>query len=161
MHDFGPSAVRGRAGVDAMFRHLVMLGWTIEREASSREQWDGIDLWARNPEGGLVTIEVKNDERAHDTGRAFVETVSNDTTGRAGWVYSCAADVILYVVPGDGVVYWLDPAKLRSRVSDWLQRADRRDGRFGHVSAPNQGYRTRGVAVPLAELGAVNLTAPR
>ena len=145
-----------------MFRHLVVLGWTIERQATGQEEWDGIDLFARDPEGRLVKIEVKHDERAAQTGRAFIETVSNDQTGRAGWVYSCEADVILYMVPGDGcLVYWLAPVALRGRVSDWLQRADRREGRFQHVSAANVGYRTRGVGVPLTELGAMNVTEPR
>jgi hypothetical protein len=138
-------------------RHLGEThGYTV-RPSSREEQFQGIDYHVTNPATGNVrTVEVKADRWSQRTHNAFVETVSNDRTGRPGWVHTCAADYLLYFVEGDDVLYWLDPQKLRDRLPEWTRRADRGDGPIRHAKpVPNGRYNTLGLLVPLAAFEAL------
>jgi hypothetical protein len=109
------------------------------REATMDEQWQGIDRVAVTPEGP-VGIDYKCDERAARTGNLFFELVSNDVTGREGWVFSSRADWLAYFIVPDEVWMFLF-RRVRSRLPAWWMRYPLR-------AALNDGYRTQGVCVP-------------
>ena len=154
IHRYAESARRGAAGEARVLAHLHDAhGWRCE-PAGMAEQWRGVDLRATLPDGSTCRVEVKCDARAQQTHRAFVETVSNDVTGRPGWAHTCEADWLLYFVPGpnDDVLYWLRPADIRRALPTWEYAADAGGWGVRRVAARNEGYRTLGLAVALAEL---------
>jgi hypothetical protein len=134
--------VRGEHALDVFFAPA----WIIT-PATGDEQRQGIDRhFTHRMTGQPLTIEYKTDYVAGRTHNAFLETVSVDTpVERPGWVFTCEADYVLYYVPGDGLVYVLDPLTLRhfvQHLSHWRYP----------VSVPNRGYRTWGYPVPLRVL---------
>lgn len=86
-------------------------------------------------------IEVKVDFRAAETGNFAVEFLSNDATGRLGWAYTTNSYVCFLNV-GTGDVYVVPGPRIRRRMADW-----RRQFRTG--KAPNKGYQTHSVLVPV------------
>ena len=145
VYRFSASNVQGLAGEARVIEHLEAHGFVVERVATLREQYEGIDCYASSPKTGeRKRIEIKTDYRASVTGNAVVETVSNDQSGRAGWVHTTTADWLLYFVPHLDVLYWLRPADLRAALPRWLVECRA-------FAAQNVGYRTLGVLVPLHE----------
>lgn len=127
----------------------VLDGWLLEsghatRRATRAEEWEGADrVTLGGPDGAGIRIEYKCDERAGLTGNLFIETVSNDRTGRPGWAHSCRSDFLLYlVVPSTVLVF--RPSCIRAALDGWALRYPTR-------AADNGGYRTLGVYVPIHE----------
>mgnify|MGYP001582985356 FL=1 len=113
------------------------------RPATMAEQWKGIDRVVTDENGEVCGIEYKIDEVARRTGNIFVETVSNDNTGRPGWAYTSTARWIFYFIVPDRVLCLLTE-RLRAALPAWLRR-------FRLKSADNGDYRTVGVVVPIVE----------
>lgn len=129
--------------------------WFVITPASEDEQRMGIDRWfvrrqssKDGPAGERFAVEYKTDHRAHESGNAFVETVSVAGTqhGKEGWVYSSRARWLIYYVPGEGaeMAYIVPFAKLRAE----LPRLRRH---YPEVPVQNKGYLTLGLVVPLLE----------
>lgn len=115
------------------------------RPATPEQQRRGIDrIFAHRRTGKRLSVEYKTDYRAAQTGNAFVETVSVDTAGKAGWAHSSKADYLIYYVPGDGLIYVLPLELLRRELPRWVRQYPLR-------AAQNEGYATHGVLVPLDE----------
>lgn len=143
VYDFKAQLAKGDVGerfLDAFFAG----GYDI-RPATPQEQRQGIDRVFTNRQTGQVTrIEYKTDYAAARTHNAFVETMSVDTAGKAGWAYTSQADYVLYYVPGDGLIYVVALETLRQQLGRWCKVYPRR-------RANNHGYATHGIIVPLAE----------
>lgn len=108
----------------------------------------GIDRVFKCRETGKTeTVEYKTDSKARYTHNAFIETVSVDTSKTPGWAYTTKADKVFYYIPGDELVYVLDPLVLRRLLPRWQKQYPIR-------AAKNETYKTFGVCVPLAELEA-------
>ncbi|MCC6904200.1 MAG: hypothetical protein IT326_00050 [Anaerolineae bacterium] len=135
-HEIGK---RAEAFLDSIFMargHLI-------QPATRGQQRLGIDrVFLRD--GKVALVEYKTDNLAHRTGHVFVETISVDSEGRAGWAYTSTADFIVYYVPGNSIAYVIPVAVLREAVSDWAKRYPER-------SARNDSYATHGILVPLEE----------
>ncbi|HEY8768742.1 MAG TPA: hypothetical protein VIP09_16035 [Dehalococcoidia bacterium] len=103
-------------------------------------------LFFERDSGERTFVEYKTDWRAQETGNVFVETVSVDTENKAGWAHTCTADLLFYYVPGRGyeVVYVIEPALLRAELERWSHLYPTR-------AVQNEGYKTHGLLVPLAE----------
>jgi len=126
--------------LDAWFAH-----WYAIEPATMDQQRQGIDrIFTRRDTGRAFKVEYKTDSRASATGNAFVETVSVDTTGKAGWAYTSQADMLLYYVPVSEVIYVIQMTSLRRHLPRWQQQYPAR-------RIPNQGYCTHGLLVPLDE----------
>lgn len=97
---------------------------------------------------GGQTVEYKADSQGHRTGNAFIETISVDRSGKAGWVWTTEADWVIYWLAGDGRGWLLRPDLLRDRVWDWTRRCSIK------VSS-NPSYHSYGLLVPLTELDGV------
>lgn len=148
VHDFDDSLKRGHDGEDRVVRFLADEFGHKLRPSSKAEQFRGIDYHVHDPSTGRrFTIEIKTDEVAQHTDNIFVETVSNDTTGRKGWAYTCKADFLLYWVKGIDVVYVVQPRKLLTRLDEWKK--------YRQAGAQNRGYRTLGRLVPMREFEAL------
>ncbi|MEQ8274662.1 MAG: hypothetical protein RMA76_46210 [Deltaproteobacteria bacterium] len=129
--------------LDSMFSRMLRV-----EPVSRDDQRDGIDR-VFHFRGRRWTVEYKTDFRAAQTGRVFIETVSNDRTKKAGWLYTSRADYLLYFVSGADSVYVVRMERLRhAAVSRWI-------GRFEDRAVPNRTYRTHGMAVPIDELDAI------
>jgi hypothetical protein len=119
--------------------------WLHIRPATRDEQRQGIDrIYTDRCTGNTLKVEYKTDWTAGRTGNAFVETISVDTTNKPGWAYTSKADVLVYYVPGDELIYWIRFADLRRHLVRWAQKYEAR-------KIPNRGYHTHGLLVPLSE----------
>lgn len=123
--------------------------------ASDAQQRQGIDREFYRVEDGVTkryTVEYKADERAGQTGNAFIETISVKPPSnqawrptKPGWAYTSTADILIYYNPGDRLIYIIQFAKLRRMLPSW-------ENQFREVAVPNKDYTTHGLLVPLAEL---------
>lgn len=126
--------------IDALFAP----GWIIT-PATPDEQRRGIDRHFTSRETGWqCTVEYKGDNRARDTDNAFIEITSVDTRDKPGWAYTSEATYLFYYLPGF-ILYAITLRKLRRRLPEWIEK-------YPQGKAWNNGYRTIGVLVPLAEL---------
>lgn len=89
------------------------------------------------------TVQYKADVRAADTGRLFIEVISNDRRGTPGWGIKCEANIISVYIPQRRVVYLLSAPLLRMFVPIWYMQ-------FAIHKAQNDGYATHGICVPVA-----------
>lgn len=120
--------------------------WFHIEQASLEEQRLGIDRFftSRNQKHRLA-VEYKTDETASRTGNAFIEIISVDIAGKAGWAYTSQADYLLYYVPQRAFIYMLKMTDIRDRLSLWHRQYPLR-------RIPNNGYNSHGLLVPLRDL---------
>lgn len=130
---------QGEAYLDGFF-----MAWFTIRRASRDEQRQGIDRWFEDATGRRLSIEYKTDSTAARTGNAFIETVSVDTAHKPGWIHTSRADMLIYYIPPDGLIYALRFARLRRVLPRWEREYPKR-------SVQNDGYCTHGLLVPLYE----------
>lgn len=91
-------------------------------------------------------VEYKSGLQTYSTGNIFLETVSVDSKGVPGWVYTCKADIILYAALLNKKILVFLPDQLRRHIETLKLRF--RTAKTG--KRQNQGYDTHGVLVPLA-----------
>lgn len=116
------------------------------RPATAEEQRMGIDrFFTHRPTGAVDAMEYKADDKAGQTGNAFIETVSVDTTGKPGWAVASQARFLVYLVVDPEVIYLVNMQRLRNALPRWQSI-------YPEVPAQNDGYRTLGLLVPLHEL---------
>jgi len=125
--------------------------------ATDAEQRQGIDRWfmARTSAGdgrprGRDAVEYKADTVAGRTGNAFIETVSvdrgPDSPPKPGWAMTSQARYLVYLVAGQEEAIYLIPfRRLRLCLPRWGRE-------YPTGAAPNEGYTTKGLLVPLHEL---------
>lgn len=96
-------------------------------------------------------LEYKADTVAGRTGNAFLETMSvqSEKAEKLGWLYTSAADYIVYFVVDQAMLYWLSPAVLRRCLPEWQAQYKTKD------TTTAQGWRTTGLIVPLEVLAEV------
>lgn len=105
----------------------------------------GIDRVFEAEDGYRWTVEYKADATADATGNAFIETVSVDTNGKPGWALTSVAQLLVYYVPPQGIIYIAAMCSIKWALRDWKKR-------YRLKSATNNGYKTWGVVVPIEEL---------
>lgn len=143
MHDFNGCLKRGENG--ERFLDEFFSGKFDIYPANRRQQRQGIDrVFVSKETGRTLLVEYKTDYQAHRTGNSFLETVSVDTEGKKGWIYTAKADYLLYLVVKDLLVYVFKFEDLRRLFPVWLKKY-----RIG--KAVNKGYDSHGLLVPLTE----------
>lgn len=146
IHEFSTSLARGQQGEAWLDRHFGQT-WNIER-ASRRDERRGVDRWFSDDWTPSFGVQYKTDEKAAETGNAFIEVVSGGPEfHQNGWLWTTQAAVLVYWLPSPARPrFWvLDPEKLRKLASDWHKRYPVR-------SATNRGYWTYGICPSIAEL---------
>lgn len=103
----------------------------------------GIDFWAIQS-GVKIYFEAKTDSMTARTQNVFIETVSNSSTGKLGWLFSTRADFILYYVPEWAAYLKIPTPELRN----FLTFAPK----YPIKHAKNHGYTSSGFLVPWATL---------
>ena len=63
-----------------------------------------------------TSIEIKNDSRAHETGNAFIEIISNDVSGRVGGLVSSKANWLAYHIYYSKLLFLIDMKMLQSKI---------------------------------------------
>ena len=120
-------------------------GWNIEPTTPHEERT--LNLGDRRYTRGDVTwlVEYKSGVQTFYTGNVFLETISVDSDGTPGWVYTCQADYIFYAAVLNDKILVLKPDTLRDEIEGLKTR-------FREVATSNnqnKGYNTHGVIVPL------------
>ena len=90
---------------------------TVVREAFEKRGWEFVPsgyfgrlmhLDGHVLKGGTVlSVEIKADSRAVETGNAWVETISkkNQAGTTRGWAHTCGAQILSYYVPQSATLY--------------------------------------------------------
>lgn len=127
------------------------------RPVTDDEQRTGIDRWYRQRPSAAsflgisrerFSVEYKTDFKMADTGNVFIETVSVDTSGKAGWVYTSQAEVLLFHDPRKCIAYVAYMLRVRAKVDDWKAW-------YPEKAVRNGEYFTHGMPVPITEYQAV------
>lgn len=130
----------GEAELDAYFARRYRI-----EPASEAEQRQEIDRWYTNPRTGhRFSVEYKTDDRAGETGNAFVETLSNVEWDVPGWAHTSAAEFLIYRVTFPETIYIIRFEALRAELPRWAKS-------YRHAETKNPKFTTRGVLVPLDE----------
>jgi hypothetical protein len=144
-HDFKAKLAEGEAierKLDAFFRSQ---GYWVGL-ATREQQRVGIDRHFRHKLSGKhFTVDYKADNRAHETGNFFIETVSVDSADKAGWAIRAECERIFYYVVQRGVLYVLETETIRNELPRWMLA-------FPTGTARNEKYETHGVLVPMFEI---------
>lgn len=98
-----------------------------------------------NKAGQTFFVEYKSGIQTFFTNNIFLETISVDTAGRLGWVYTCRADYIFYAALLNHKILVFRPQKLRAEIDTLRSRF--RETKTGR--GQNKTYNTHGVLVPL------------
>jgi len=111
----------------------------------------GIDRYFIGKGTGLhYGFEYKADTRATSSKNAFVEYVSNDKTGKRGWIYTCLSNYLVYYLPLDMRGWIMDTLTLKNRYKfEWAPKAEAKE--YLVKGIPNNGYKSWGVCVPLSD----------
>lgn len=165
VHEFAESYDKGKAGELVLDQHFGQW-WDIAPVTLDEEKARGIDrrfTKRGNPgRGTRLTVEYKTDFEVRRYKNLFLETVSVDTTGEPGWLLKSEAQALVYLMvnvsdsPGCSDFLYLDLKSLKHRAlqDDWQQ--------FPIRNSQNDGYQTKGIAVPLsvvlAEYGSLRST---
>ncbi len=143
-YNMADQLAKGETAETILDRHFA--GRCIIQPATRAQQRQGIDrVFIHRQSGASYTVEYKTDWTAARTGNAFVETVSVDTKGIAGWVYTSQAEWLAYFIPAHSTIYLIAFTDLRARLPHWLATCK------AAPPIPNRGYHTLGILVPLAE----------
>ena len=140
--------------LDTFFRK-----WYRIRAATYEQQLSGIDRVFTTPADEVKLVEYKTDELGHKSGNAFIETKAKDGDihYKPGWAKHCAADCLVYYLPGSGQIMILQPKRLRAYVSSWV-------GDYRVVRVKNKHYEGEGILVPLdvvARMAYATMQGPR
>lgn len=108
-----------------------------------RRQCLGDRRFHKNDKSYLV--EYKSGIQTFYTGNVFLETVSVDTAGKPGWVYTSRADFIVYAAVLNKKLLIFRPGHLRREIEALKMRFPSRKTSKGQ----NKDYNSEGVLVPL------------
>lgn len=96
--------------------------------------------------GNNYFIEYKSGIQTFYTGNIFLETISVDTEPqKAGWVYTCQANFILYAALLNKKILVFRPDRLRKEIEGLKAKFQT----LATSKGQNVGYNTHGVLVPL------------
>lgn len=143
-----PKGLEGEAFLDGFFNRWFEIYDFSKQGAGFKRymQQLGVDrLWIGIQNRHRYFVEYKTDERAGQTRKAFIETVSMDSKNKAGWVYTSTASVLVYYVPPLGEIYVAHLLAIRAMVPQWLEK-------YKTKQIPNPGYNSEGIPVPLPEI---------
>jgi len=99
-----------------------------------------------------TTKQILIDEkiRSKDYGDILLEYISSDRSGSKGWVCKpLRADYIAYLIAPSGICYLLPVIQLQNA---WSKYGEKWIKKYKKIVAPNKGYNTISVGVPIKEL---------
>ena len=96
---FDPEAMRqGKEGENAVTEHYEKLGYKVIDVSMEKEyQEKDIDMLLYDEQDDYVaSVEVKNCNKAKETGKVFVQTMKNVEMDVIGWIFDCEADYLVF-----------------------------------------------------------------
>lgn len=141
-----PQWASGASVAEFLDTFFTERGWDIKRTTRHEERDLCLGDRVFRREGKVLYVEYKSGLQTAHTGNIFLETVSVDSAGKLGWVYTCKADFIAYGALLNGKILIFLPTTLRERIEDLKTKF--REVKTG--KRQNEGYDTHGVIVPLA-----------
>jgi len=135
-HKFSDSYQRGLRGEEATERFLDVCGLNWSTVTSRSAQKQGKDYTVEN----AVSIEVKTDDMALETGNVFIEVVGNDQKGTPGWAHYTQADMLFYIIGNECIV--CSPVVIRKMLDNWGER-------YAVKQCHNKHYSSEGIIVPV------------
>lgn len=146
-HTRAESEAKGQVGRE-LLADLLPPGTTL-----FEPQWDvdvyGLDYIVRTPKS-RYSAELKTDFRAHETGNAFIEVISDDNYDSPGWAYTSIAQFLFYLLVGTKELIIVPMHNIRRYVDIWRRR-------YPHARGVNAAYSSVGALVPLVELRRLGL----
>lgn len=129
-------------------RFFKSQGWTVTRTTPHEERKLCLGDRKLTKTGKKQTnLEYKSGIQTHYTGNVFLETISVDSAGKPGWVYTCKADYIVYACLLDGCILVFRPDDLRDSMDELTRRYPCR----ATSKNQNKGYNTHGLLIPLKD----------
>ncbi len=147
VYDFKTQLDRGVEAEKLVADYLDRMGFYVEEAKDMALQRKGIDYFVVSPTGVLMSVEIKTDFRAAETGNVFLETVSVEKYGivdKLGWIYTSAAQVLVYYVTGLEEIYFVDMTAFKMKVADFKEW-------YREVEIKNKTYVGRGLVMPLKD----------
>lgn len=141
-HDFADKLKEGHAYETEIDARLAR--WFRARPVPQGMEWHGVDRVLPSSSGIEYTAEYKADSRAAETENVFIEIQSSDRSCRNGWALTSWAQLLFYYLPQTKCLYAVDMTTLKRELPGWRKR-------FSDAAAPNKGYCTTGLLVPLVE----------
>lgn len=150
IHNFGKSLKVGKAA-ESYLDSVFSKWYEISPVSLKQEKRDGIDrIFKCRETKTRWSVEYKTDSRAMGTGNAFIEIVSNDTTGASGWAMKSLAQLLIYYIPQVQLVYVANMNLIKYYLPEWIER-------YGIASSKNETYTTFGILVPLDILNGISI----
>ena len=147
VHKFNESLQYGE-GIETMLDAFFSKWFMIEPVTPDLQRL-GVDrIFTMNRSKQRFSVEYKADRQAHDTGNAYIETVSVYRDGeivKFGWANTSIAQRVLYYIEGPRRVYILDLHDIRDMLPKWEKVCKK-------VDVENEDYSGSGLLVPLTEL---------
>jgi len=97
------------------------------------------------------SVEYKSDSRAAKTENFFIETVSVDVAGKAGWALTSCAQLICFFIPPKNQVVIVEGYLIKKMLTQWKAS-------YPTKKALNPGYASRGILVPVKEVEKLGIT---
>lgn len=94
--------------------------------------------------GIRYSVEYKSDIKAAQTGNVFIETLSVDTSGAAGWAPKSLAQILVTYIPDSREVIVTEMMRIKDALPAWAL--------FRGATSDNGNYKTHGILVPISEL---------
>ncbi len=159
VHDFYKSLEKSHMAEDLPFWEQVYRGaWSdfsamVNHRQDGEHQRAGIDrsVILTNSKQILIDEKVRYPAKSgHIYTDILLEVISNDVYNTPGWVKkNLRADFIAYAIVGIGVCYLLPVPFLQKA---WIVNGSAWEKKYGRKYAPNQGYNTVNVGVPVEVL---------
>ncbi len=124
--------------------YFSSLGFSIQKTTPQQERRECLGDRVFSKNGTVQFIEYKSGIQTYYTGNVFFETISVDTQGKPGWVYTCKASWVIYAALLNEVILFFDPIYIRS-IIEMLKTKFKEV----HTHTQNATYKTWGVIVPL------------
>lgn len=78
------------------YQYLINNGYTVEDVSNNSDFYDKDIDFIATQEGKSHTIQVKWDNRIHETGNMFIQISTDIDNGKDGWFKFCKADYLYY-----------------------------------------------------------------
>lgn len=147
LYEFDKSRITGDEGEREVARAMSARGYIVTPTIGDL-QWQGVDFIITSTSGIEYSVEVKSDDRMHETGNVFMETMSNKETGRKGCIPKTKAQYLVYVDMHTRIQYWSKAVDVKNKIKSWSQRYKTKTTRTKRGIA---FFTTEGIIVPFSE----------
>lgn len=115
MSSFKKAKELGDRGEEKVKDWFLKKPWVkdVETVSGMKDQFSGKDLFITLNDGSQLSVEVKT-ELEDKYGNLFLETWSNKSSGRRGWIYTCKSDWFIYQFINESWGYMFETKNLQS-----------------------------------------------